>query len=356
MGGNVEEILMIHRNAFSNNFNMQNWVDEYVEAFFEVLTNWAKSDKELNQKISEWYEKCYELSLIELLYTENAEKCYEAVDLLGENEYSALQVDICKKTELKKCRIKAKKVCEKLKSILGEDSDQKQQLVFRVYGELSNEKKKYISSIVLKDDNGQNNEQEEGGTSSINNYLLAGGCIIENRNVCKMLEECGKFDYNYFRISSEQGTFFCMIKKKTEKKNVVSSISFKEFCINSYRKSKEGRYYQPIYAENFYKKIYVSCIPFMKSMDEGMYILSPINRTIYDKIEIEMFSGNKHNRNRLSWDEFRDIVYNDQGYASLICWVVNHQVDSQRYNEDEIRKEYEVYLQDIYRYNFEEYD
>lgn len=84
----------------------------------------------------------------------------------------------------------------------------------------------------------------------------------------------------------------------------------------------------------------VQRIPFRKKDKENRYIINPYNKTIGNELNRFLAKGKNQCNDSISSQEFVDLVMSDSSFKQVCKWVYEHQIEKEKYNEDDIKKAY----------------
>lgn len=360
MGGNVKDMLMMNRDAFREEFNVETWLYTLVYRYFTRLLFWyqkaedssmAPLDSDGRKEILEnlFAQNPY-MALLETVYGSNQWELKPAKeDEIGALAFRVLDEENNQWSESGRGRVSISEVCWEIKKML----DRGKAIVVlakqRTDGGM-------FSSIQLKAKVKAEDEKQSLG-ETVSFYLQNGGYIVDNPDILNMMEmlKCaGKVNMSDFCISQprENGGIervYCTCVTYRE-----AAVYIEENMERFYKNSWNGRddtqrFIYEIKGKGIHELLQVNSLPYEMKMEGKAYIISPIDQRTRVNI------NSKLSKKKLSWAEFYDIVSKEKSYQLLNRWVADHQASEKKSSEAEIKAEYEKYLKQIYDYNLQEY-
>lgn len=107
----------------------------------------------------------------------------------------------------------------------------------------------------------------------------------------------------------------------------------------------------------YYEKLWVTTVPFEKDViphknekEKAHMIISPIRATQSDKDVLR----SKYRGQENAKEQFKKSIMEDSSFTYLVDWVYTHQVEKEKYDKEEIMKEYDSLLTYIYEQNLKD--
>lgn len=179
--------------------------------------------------------------------------------------------------------------------------------------------------------------------------------IISDTTVVEFLLAYSGLEKYYFSLGTS-GTVFAILRKRVPE----IGMEKKDFYKKSYDRIQ---YKLPIFTENevfAHKKLLIKKLPHkIPEITEpgGRYLVSPINKAIFEKIEkLTVVPSKNVAFERLTYEKFSQIVFFDPSFKALEKWVYHNQIEKGRYSFREIHDEYVRYTEKIYEWWIKERD
>ncbi len=350
MGHSAEDALKVHRNAFNENFPLEEYVKKSIQIFIEAM-EWmeiqiqrAPKKDILNQKEVKRQNKVgynlyggYIPFMCLVYFGKNISippgfpKEIEAVRYKmdsstgnwSETEFNGVS-----------SKISVSQVFNYLSDMLSGRKDTGIAVFLPENGERKEEKSEKIQ-IKIQDIIRRFHETEE---------LI----IYKDQYIYSILKEDNSLDC--VNRSLQLGNKTEDIALFTKKEEILASKSDRSetFFTNAYE--ADGRFIFSMPESTYYEKLEVSKLPFgFKTDGIGPYLISPIDQEIRNQIiQIVGLQRNSHYEKKCPYEQFAGVVKKTDGFDALLEWVYDNQVEEGKYTKDEIKKEYEVFLKGIY--------
>lgn len=377
LGFSAEKVIKIHRDSLREDFDVKKYYRNFLKVFCYIV---------LQEKNYSYIEKKIDIFSIFLLASNwiDADIILDSISSLTKNAginkpFGVLRVLQFRKDnekwKLKEC---TKSGTEILTILLNEKKNSQIIMVLDPTENKENKptmdlelldsglyEKKLESNIIHyiennyneADDNEQKDDQDEinGGICLINpNHVEI---LTKFRNSDDSLYSCkigkitdsGSNEDKYIQIIQYNST---EKEKNLKGEKIVDSLE--KFLKEMYDGVNIARKIESEELLENYKSIIVSELPFNKEKDKR-YLISPIAKKAKREISSEyglgigVSVGEKNRKKTIGLKRFKSIIMEEQSeFEFLITWVTKHQSNKPEKTREQIKKEYEKLIEDIY--------
>lgn len=378
MGLSAEECLKVHRNAFNENFNLEQYCYDGTRAYMKFV--WEKyneceirnpSDQELAGK--EYLKKAwtsFELQMLRLLCFNDIGKC---ADISSDRQMRVMKGEIILSPDDKVVIAENEKIISASEimvflnafynQLYGKTGDGltsdgillaiKEEDLVKLEKDKVPRGESEIHPNLIKRWHEDNRNDADERENNVLDLLIKGIGGIKESFVAQMLI-C---DTRLYRtvIKMNQGLNYLFLSFPKEKKMFGKEFIFKEFWSSMATRVSESRKYVTTDQIEDYAELWVKELPFAKKYVrryEG-YLISPISASSYLTVMQYIGLGRY-----MDYNIFRELIWGGKGhetqeYHMLIDWVLEHQCITSFYRRSEIVEIYEKLLHDIYKAEIE---
>lgn len=378
MGLFAEKCLKVHRNAFSEDFNLEEYCYAGTRAYMEfVKTAYKKcevpkaADKASNAKAyldRVW--TSFELQVLRLLCFDDVG---EYAEISGGKFIKVTKGEVVSTSENEIIPIahegfvSEQEVMMFLKSfydaLYGKGAagnkhggillELKEKDLDRIKKDRMYKGENEIHPNAIKRWNENNMQEGDRKDGKILDLFVKGIGVIKDPFVVQMLIDDIRLEKQMVHVFSGMDYLFVTVP---EKKTIVGKESIFEKFWSSLARGNSNRRYIKADGITDYSELWVKDLPFTKEntrKGEG-YLIAPVSVSAYSRVKKYIDQGRY-----MDYSIFRELVWGIKGhetqeYHMLIEWVVRHQCMPFRYKKREIIEKYEDLLQDIYNAKVED--
>lgn len=365
MGFKAEKCLKIHRNSFSEDFDLEGYCREGFRILIRFLKEICESDRTgtIRKCLS-----CYEMQLICLTNFYDLYDAYIMEPAKGESLGVRLEFTV---DDSKSLRVSAQeKLIHKMeivhyleKFFRAVESDSTNAGVDNYGGILLALEKEREYPFDEKDvrESGihpnkiikwlSDGEIDEGDDPDIKRALELTRNeigIIQDTYTVKALLSDDRFAKKCFKIPKENRYYFLFLYKKPVQSEMPMKDIYKYFFSEAADKSRK---FVRITKNELYPCLLVNLRPYQSEKTEKgeSFLISPISNHAYQNVIGYINLGKK-----MDYSRFRELVWGKEGheefdYRMLIEWVVKHQMEGLHTSREDVAEAYERLLKDIYQ-------
>lgn len=370
MGHSAEKALKVHRNAFNENFPLEEYVQTGIGMFLKVMyaaANKAGRTEDLSNQSARQIAATIE---------DNLNRAYvPLVHMVFFDKNIPFKEPLPQKIVTKVYKIENIIENNEVTNIVSYHKDNSLSMLLNGLRDVINGKEGALVALSCKEDVPSDAPLiTRSSLLRMLTVLLRGKKTEYDRAyqqrlsiVEKMKEDaglpvyCDEYVYSVLRKREELNCDFYRLSAGENEEVCLSVFTRKQGAVHKTTPAQESSFHQNAYglagrkvfglpeAEQ-YPSLMVSSLPFGEtSREEGPYLISPISQNVRDFV---IKKTNKKSADRYqktySLEEFVRFAMEEDEFQALLEWVYRHQIEKGRYKKEDIWEKYREFLEDIY--------